>query len=589
MKTIHHIWSRFRSCEAAVTRGREGGERSVTTARGADKQRVFLLARWPCSPAWKQLAKGENRTNKNQGKSQSSISRPIFLSMKGLFVFLVICILQPPALLAQSQPNFVFIFADDLGFGDLACYGHPYADTPNLDRLAAEGTLFRQFHVNGNVCPVTRAGLMTGRNPSWFPNYTDDYSFMGATTITNILQDAGYTTGHIGKWNIGPNYDVEYVEYGIDDLQITGSITNDPRGKEGLRFDRTLDFLEKYQNEPFYLNLWIYATHTPIAPPQNLVDHFAGMTFDRNLFGAHMQEKFQFVEDNGGDVDENMRIYLGEVWGLDLQVGRLLQKLEDLGIADNTVVVFSSDNGPERVNENRFEALGYSGGLRGEKHSYFEGGTRVPFIVRWPGKVPAGRVDDESIMFGVDWLTTVASIAGADYDPSLFEGEDMSDVWLGNKRSRRNPLFFRQWNNFSKKHMRYGKWKLHVHLNELYDLDADEFEFNNIYGERPDIVAKMLESFDSWEATLPTGHARLPEAPLPFDPTEPAPDIILPDIDDAFPPQVSKTPTPEPIVAPMPSPSGPPSLRPTPKTSVDPTMVRLHLQSPSQNLLYRIY
>lgn len=106
-----------------------------------------------------------------------------------------------PCVVVQAQsrsPNFVFLFADDLGFGDLACYGHPYAKTPNLDRLAAQGTLFRQFHVNGNVCPVTRAGLMTGRNPSWFPNYTDQYSFMGATTITNILHDAGYVTGHIG-------------------------------------------------------------------------------------------------------------------------------------------------------------------------------------------------------------------------------------------------------------------------------------------------------------------------------------------------------------------------------------------------------
>ena len=496
---------------------------------------------------------------------QGSI-RSILLSK--LCFLLVLCPLitvnaQPDT--DQTRPNFLLIFADDLGFGDLACYGHPYADTPNLDRLAAEGTLFRQFHVNGNVCPHTRAGLMTSRNPSWFPNYTDDYSFLGTTTITNILQDEGYVTGHIGKWNIGPDYDAEYEEYGIDDLRITGSIGGDPRGKEGLRFDETLDFIEQYKNETFYLNLWIYATHTPINPPQNLIDHFANVTIDRDLFGVHMQEKFDFVEANGGDIDEYMRIYLGEVWGLDLQVGRLLDKLDELGLADNTIVVFSSDNGPERLNDSRLEALGYSGGLRGEKQSYYEGGTRVPFIVRWPGEVPAGRVDDESIMFGTDWLTTVASLAGAPYNNSMFEGEDMSDVWLGNTRSRTAPLFFRGLKNFNKKYVRYGRWKLHVDEIELYDLAVDEYEFVNLYNDRPDIVSGLLISYNAWEETLPTIHVRLPDDPVPFDPTEPAPQFVLPLIQDAFPQSVPMNPF---LPAPTSMPTGAPSLS-TESTGMD--------------------
>jgi len=514
------------------------------------------------------------RTEKQQG------SRSYFLS--SLFASLLLLFSPPPRVLVHAQPerpNFLFIFADDLGFGDLACYGHPYADTPNLDRLAAEGTLFRQFHVNGNVCPITRAGLMTGRNPSWFPNYTDDYSFLGATTIMNILQDEGYTTGHIGKWNIGPDYNAEYADYGIDDLRITGSISGDPRGKEGLRFDETLDFIEQYKDEAFYLNLWIYATHTPIDPPQNLIDHFAGLTIDRNMFGTHMQENFDFVEANGGDIDEYMRIYLAEVWGLDLQVGRLLDKLDELGLTDNTVVVFSSDNGPERLKDSRLEALGYSGGLRGEKHSFYEGGTRVPFIVRWPGEVPAGRVDDESIMFGMDWLTTVASLAGAPYNSNLFEGEDMADVWLGNTRSRTAPLFFRGLKNFNKKYMRYGRWKLHVDEEELYDLANDEYEFVNLYNDRPDIVAELLVSYSAWEATLPSVHVRLPNDAVPFDPTDPAPQFVLPDIQDAFPqPPPTEPPVPEPtsmpmnpVSAPTNQPSSPPTEPPVPAAAPTPT------------------
>jgi N-acetylgalactosamine-6-sulfatase len=105
---------------------------------------------------------------------------------------------------AEERPNFIFIFADDVGFGDLKCYGHPYAVTDNLDRLAREGTSFRQFHTTGNVCPNSRAGFMTSRNPSWYPNYTKDYGFLGTPTVTKILHDAGYTVGHVGKWNIGP-------------------------------------------------------------------------------------------------------------------------------------------------------------------------------------------------------------------------------------------------------------------------------------------------------------------------------------------------------------------------------------------------
>jgi len=498
-----------------------------------------------------------------RAKQQQGSIRPI-LMVGVLFCLLLSCPLVTVNAQDGNRPNFLLIFADDLGFGDLACYGHPYADTPNLDRLAAEGTLFRQFHVNGNICPITRTGLMTGRNPSWFPNNPDDFSFLNATTVCNILQDDGYVTGHIGKWNIGPDYDAEYAEYGIDDLRITGSISGDPRGKEGLRFDETLDFIEQYKDEPFYLNLWIYATHTPIDPPQNLINHFAGLTVDRDLFGVHMQEKFDFVEANGGDIDESMRIYLAEVWGLDLQVGRLMDKLDELGLTDNTVVVFSSDNGPERLGDGLLEALGYSGGLRGEKHSFYEGGTRVPLIVRWPGGgVPAGRVDDESIMFGMDWLTTVASLAGAPYNSSLFEGEDMSDVWLGNTRSRTAPLFFRGLRNFDKKYMRYGRWKLHEDEKELYDLANDEYEFVNLYNGHPDIVAELLVSYNAWEATLPTVHVRLPNDPASFDPMEPAPVFLLPDIQDAF-----SLSDPAPVPTPTENPVPPLANQPTSESSM---------------------
>ena len=488
----------------------------------------------------------------------------------GWTLFVIWCLVPKVVTSADERPNFLLIFCDDIGFGDLASYGHPYAETPNLDRLAAEGTSFRQFHVNGNVCPVTRAGLMSSRNPSWYPNYTEDFGFMGQKTVTNVLKDAGYYTGkhyetrrccwcdfislsyphtqrpylsafagHIGKWNIGSDYVTDAVDNGIDYVRKTRSISGDPRGKEGLRIDEAIKFLEQKEanqiDAPFYLNLWLFTTHVPIVPPQSYVDHFSTLNVDRSKFGFHMQTKFDELLSIGGNINASMHDYLGEVLALDENVGRLLDKLDEMGLSDNTVVAFSSDNGPERLKAG-INALGYSGGLRGEKHSYYEGGTRVPFIVRWPGHIPAGRVDDGSIMSGLDWLPSVASLAGADIPWNVVEGEDMSDVWKGNSRSREQPLFFRQWNTagHGRVYVRYGRWKLHKREKELYDLATDPEERINLFDTRRDVYAKLLLAMSQWEATLPTDHARLPDSTLPFNPDRPVIKISPPEISDSF-------------------------------------------------------
>jgi N-acetylgalactosamine-6-sulfatase len=272
---------------------------------------------------------------------------------------------QPP-----PRPNFILIFADDLGFGDLGCYGHPYAKTPNIDRLAKEGTLFRQFNVNGNVCPVTRAGLMTSRNPSWFPNFTEDYGFLNATTITKILKNAGYVTGHVGKWNIGPNETMDGVEYGIDDVRLTGGKSEDEQGREGNRFQMTIELIETYNQgqQPFYINLWIFTPHTPIGAPQSFLDEFANLTVDTSLFDPYTMSQLEAAEASGENIDERMRVYLADIYAMDVQVGKLLKKLDELGISNNTVVAFSSDNGPNVEDI----IVGSAGGLRGGKHTFYE-------------------------------------------------------------------------------------------------------------------------------------------------------------------------------------------------------------------------
>jgi len=340
--------------------------------------------------------------------------------------------------------------------------------------------------------------------------------------VTKLMQAAGYHTGHIGKWNIGKDPVKEAVEYGIDTLKRTKDRDGDPRGREGLRFDDAIEFVEIHKDKPFYLNLWIHATHTPVDAPQPMINEFANIFVKEEDFGHWMKGTFQDIKDRGGDVDQSMRVYLADLYALDLNVGRLLDKLNDLNLDHNTVVVFTSDNGPALPSA-QLENVGWAGSLRGGKHSYYEGGTRVPFLVQWPEGVPSNDIND-SLMFGIDWLPTACAIAGCDIPWEVVEGEDMSDVLMGAKRHRKMPLFFRgigpSKNRLSTLWIMYGPWKLVKHDKELYNLEYDQEEMHNIYQQHPDIVTALSKSLDAWNATLPGDHHRLPNLPLPFNPKE---------------------------------------------------------------------
>lgn len=240
----------------------------------------------------------------------------------------------------------------------------------------------------------------------------------------------------------------------------------------------------------------------------------------------------------GGDLNDSMRNYLGDVYSLDLQVGRLLRKIDDLGLRDNTIVVFSSDQGPAPVltknkptdpslkhNPSR-NMLGCAGGLRGGKHTQWEGGVRAPFIIRWPGKVPAGKINRTSVFSGMDWLPTVCAVAGismtsnsgrtslnrsrGSVNPDMFEGEDVSDIWLGADRSRVDPLFWKSSNVNARISALSGDWKLHVSGDriELYNLTTDPEENRNVQGKNPEIVSALRKQVDLWNATLPTAYTK---------------------------------------------------------------------------------
>lgn len=437
-----------------------------------------------------------------------------------------------PAAEPTRLPNIVFLFADDLGYGDLKCYGHPYAQTPNLDRLASEGTRFTQFYVTGITCCPSRTGFMTGKFPATFREYPADHGFGKRITVTELLKKQGYRTGHFGKWHIGPNQTAG--TYGIDSINATDGDgvrkRLDPRGRDAAYYDDAIRFVEKNKDVPFYVNVWGHISHFAIDPPQGYVDRFKDLKVQESDFSEFMKSKFAEVRKTGGDVNDGMRRYLADVASLDDSVGRLLKKLDDLGLRENTIVVFSSDHGPAPVElpkkaddlspadrqkriMQQWNMLGYAGEFQGGKHGMYEGGVRVPFILRWPGQVAANRVNTSAVVSGIDWLPTLCSIAGVKIDAQDFDGEDVSDLWKGKERERTRPLFWKTNSVRSSIGIRDGQWKLHYpnrknEQMELYDLVADPKESKNLVAKHPEIVKNLTAKIEQWKATLPKDYVK---------------------------------------------------------------------------------
>jgi arylsulfatase A-like enzyme len=423
------------------------------------------------------------------------------------------------------KPNFVFIFADDLGWGDLGCYGNRQIKTPNLDELAKKGILFTQFYVNGSVCSPSRTAIMTSHYPARhkvhghfaahkqnearaMPNWLDPR----VHTVTKLLKDAGYTTGHFGKWHLGSGKGAPTPgEYGIDDHctlnsngpQLEG--TGDPyfRAKSTAKIvDKTIQFIEKNRDKTFYVNVWTLVPHATLHPTDE------------------QMKPYQRYAPQGVPYKGVKQIYYASVADLDQQIGRLVKKIDELGLSGNTVIAFSSDNGPEDfdIRNAVHSGIGSNGPFRGRKRSIYEGGIRMPFIVRWPGHITADKVDNTSIIAGVDWLPTVCRLADIKLPRDLNpDGEDMSAALLGKPKPRNRPLMwewrFRIFGDMVHKSpmlaIRDGKWKLLMNPDrgriELYDIPGDPTELDNIADQNPDIVRKLSEKLLKWQKTLPAG------------------------------------------------------------------------------------
>jgi N-acetylgalactosamine-6-sulfatase len=412
----------------------------------------------------------------------------------------------------SRRPNIIFIYADDWGWGDLSCHGNQWLSTPNLDRLASEGTDFYQFNVNNPVCSPSRTAIMTGHFParycvhqhfasiqhhleSGMPDWLDPEAPM----LPRMLKEAGYITGHFGKWHLTnahvPDAPLPSM-YGYNEH----AVFNGPGVQVNVNdtCDKAIEFIKRHRNEPFFVNLWIHETHTPHWPTDKSMDRYSNL-------------------------NERQQVYAAVVADGDNRIGNVLDAVDELGLTKNTLVIFSSDNGPEKTGGEKSKKLGtgygtyYSvgttEGLRGRKRSLHEGGVRTPFIVRWPGKVPAGKINTMTEITGVDILPTFCAVAGiklpSGYTP---DGENMLEVLLGKETRRTKPIFWEWRGNHSGENwpclgVRHGKWKLLISANrkraELYDVPTDRSESKNLADQYPNVVKKLTDLLLKWKAELP--------------------------------------------------------------------------------------
>ena len=469
------------------------------------------------------------------------ISRRTFLSHLTAGAALATTRLAPAA--PSSKPNILFILTDDQGWGDAKRFGHPYMLTPTLDRLAREGAWFQQFYVCNPVCSPSRTAFMTGHFPGrhrvhqhfaspkqnqqrGMPNWLDP----DVPTVCDLLKAAGYVTAHFGKWHLcggGVRDAPAPQDYGIDDHRICSGqsratqwapeVRRDPffRAKStGYFVDETIRFIKANPGKPFYVNLWTLVPHALLHPTPEELEVYRDLEVKPADFPSYMR---QYVKD-AKKMTAQMKVYCAAMTGLDKALGRLLDFLDESGLADNTLVVFTSDNGPEdyHIGNARNAGMGSPGVFRGRKRSLYEGGICTPLLVRWPGKVKAGRVDAESVLAAVDFLPTVCKLAGTRVPEELHpDGEDMTDVLLGGPRPRSKPIYW-EWRGGVAGNRAYkpprlavreGKWKLYCNPDgsrtELYDVPADPEQRRNQAAQCPAVVAQLKPKLLAWQKTLP--------------------------------------------------------------------------------------
>ncbi|QGY46212.1 sulfatase-like hydrolase/transferase [Maribellus comscasis] len=406
----------------------------------------------------------------------------------------------------QKKPNFIIILADDLGYGDIGCYGNKRILTPTLDQMAKEGIRFTDFHSNGAVCSPTRAALMTGKYQQrtgingviTAKGHRDSGLALNENTIAEVLREAGYSTGIFGKWHLGYPEKFNPVHQGFDEFSgyISGNIDYhshvDQEGyadwwkagtltpEEGYSTDlitqNANNFISRHQSEPFFLYIAHEAPHYPYQDRNSRADRSPGGKNGID-FRPHGSEK------------NPSAIYKTMIEIMDEDIGSVLNTLKNYGLYENTVVIFFSDNGAPQIGNN--------GKLRGFKGSVWEGGHRVPAIIQWPGHIPEGVLSNETVL-SMDLFPTILKLAGINYSKAI-DGVSI-DAHLVHDEPLHSRMVF--WQHAQEYAVRDGIWKLVIpgkeKKPELYNLELDIEEKNNIAGNYPEIVKKLSLKLEQW-------------------------------------------------------------------------------------------
>jgi len=434
--------------------------------------------------------------------------------MESCVIAWLLCISSFSSVQAAPRPNIILIMADDLGYGDLGCYGQELIRTPNIDRLAVEGLRFTQAYAGGPVCAASRAVLMTGLhnghapardNVPHYKTYLKDHD----VTVAEVLKQAGYCTGGVGKWSLGDagtvgratnqgfdtwfgylNQDhahYYYTEYLDDDegrLELRGNGQSRTHYSHDLLTERALKFIGgcKDNEQPFFL----YAAYT--------LPHFSSADEDEDGLAVPSTEPY-----DDRDWDERSKKYAAMVHMLDRDVGRIVRLVDDGGLKNGTLILFTSDNGPHANVAKRFNT---SGSLRGFKRDLTEGGIRVPFIARWPGVVPADETSDEVIAFQ-DMLPTFAELAAA-RPPAGIDGVSVVRALKGGKLESSREYLYWDYGHCRSRYDQAVRWKNWKGIRlgrggkiQLYDLGSDIGEARDIADRQPDVVRKIADLMET--------------------------------------------------------------------------------------------
>jgi arylsulfatase A-like enzyme len=413
----------------------------------------------------------------------------------------------------ESRPNIVFILADDLGWGDLSCYGRPDYRTPNIDLLALQGTKFTDAYSASAVCTPTRCGYITGRYPARFKIGLEEpliatNSNVGLEpnqpTVASLLKQSGYDTALIGKWHLGfrpewgPNAhgfdeffgilagagDYFLHQNGLGQPDLYENLT--PVERNGyltdLLTERAVNYVKKSRSAPFFLSLQYTAPHWPWQGPKG---------GERVPFSDKTPEPTTMAA--GGSLE----LYAQMMKSLDDGVGRVMESIKAAGIDKKTLVIFTSDNGGERFS--------YLWPFSGRKGDLLEGGIRVPALVRWRGVVPANRLTQQ-MAITMDWTATI--VAAAKAEGHSLDGIDLLPVIKGTSPVTDRTFF---WRIYSRDAVREGKWKYvrDGEVRKLFDLSVDQHEQADFSQKNPEVLQRLMTEFDKWnDQMLPRPPAR---------------------------------------------------------------------------------